>query len=564
MDLCVILYLFLFRCFTQLANSIAVNQPSDHTPAKLKTSADRRPEYRSCFPNFLWLLRDVSLEIPEKQTPQQYIMDQVFPQNQAVGEAIMTLFPSVECKLLSIPTANGKILRNIEKHESELEQQFRDEVAGLIQHLRENVKKKRGFSHGHKVDGPTLVLLLEQYLEAVNTPGTIPCLEDTWNAVVEMRCGEVIHSLVKEYEREMEQALHDKLPIEEEATPEENEENEENSHPDQHQQQVFLMEVHSQILQQKKEKLLKEVKYVTPAKNAGAATRYKKELVESLQSMIIETKFDKMKGQVVTGGVIMRFVHENDKKSHEYCVKCFDEVSAPLLGNLRSITRSATVTTATPDAPRYTFQQFMDERANLQLEYFARAIGPAKQKIWEEKVAGLKEWESLVIVLDGYQEEKLKLYQRLAATAERENELREQVDQQQARSSRLETEMTHLETRLTQEHRENLQRIEIDAAERLAEESRKVEDLENRQEIQEEDLEAATEQMSQLQKEKGEAKQQQKLKIVAEIVELKAEKERKMQQYADMLAAQEQQHAKAEKDAEALEAGVFIAILSIR
>ena len=529
-----------------------INQPSDRKRAKPETSA----EYRSCFPKFLWLLRDVTLEVPKGRTPQQFITDQVFTQDKAVGEAIMTLFPSEDCKLLPMPTANKDILKHIEDRESELEPEFQDAVTRLTEYLRENVKVKHGFSHGQRVDGPTLVLLLEQYLEAVNTPGTIPSLENTWNTVVEMRCGEVINSLVKEYECEMERALHNKLPVEEEATPEENEEN---SHPDQHQQQVYLMEVHSQLLRRKMEKLLKEIKYITSAENAhrpGAAVRYKKELVKSLQSKIIETKSDKMKGQVVTGGVIAQFVYENDEKSRAYCIECFDEVSAPLLKNLRSIMESATVTTAAPDAPRYTFQHFIDDRANLQMEYFARAIGPAKQKVWEEKVGSLKEWESVVLALGG-QKDKFELYQQLTATADRENELRDLVSHQSALNSRLKSEQKYLQTHLMHENEEIIQQIKQDAAEKLAEERRKLEVLENRQEIKESELEAAKQQVEKLLKDKERAEQRQK----QQEIEVKEYESLKLE-HVHLLTELEKVRAKQEKTVKELEAGVFIAILS--
>ena len=460
------------------------------------------PDYRSCFPNFLWLLRDVSLEVPENKTPQQFIMDTVFDQSTAVGKAIMTLFPSIECQLLPVPTANSRWLKKIEKHESDLEREFTHGIIGLTEYLQENVKVKHGFSHGQRVDGPTLALLLEQYLEAVNTEGTIPCLENTWNAVVEMRCSHVIDSLVKEYEAEMEKALHDKLPIEEEATPEEN------SDPNRLQKQMFLMEIHSKILREKEEKLLKEVKYVTPAENAhepDADTQYKKELIKKLQSKIIETKSAEI--QDVTGGVIKRFMDENHKKSRAYCVRCFDELSAPVLENLQSIT----VATTTPDAPRYTFQQFVDERANLQINYDARAIGPAKHEVWEEKVAGLKDWEPVVMKLDGYQKEMDEKYQQLAESDKKQNELRDRMIQEQARTSRLESEMKHLEKRLMQEHQETLQQVKADAAEKIAKERAKAEDLKKRKETEGRELTAALQRVKELE----ECEQDYKQKLVA-------------------------------------------------
>ena len=508
-----------------------------------KTSAD----YRSCFPNFLWLLRDVSLKVPENKTPQQYIMDTVFTQNKAVGEAIMTLFPSFDCRLLSSPNADPDILGDIENHESELETRFMNGVASLIDHLQESIEVKHGFSHGHRVDGSTLVLLLEQYLEAVNTPGTVPCLQNTWNTVVEMRCSQVINGLVKEYEDEMEIALRDKLPVEEEATPREV------SDPDQRQQQVFLMEVHSQILRSKEEKLLKEMKYVTPAKNVlnpSAATQYKKELVKRLQSQIIEAKFDEMKGQIVTGGVILQFIRENYEKSHARCVECFNECSAPVMKILQSIKESDPETAAAPDAPRYTFQQFLEDRANLQVEYDARAVGPAKQKVWEEKLSGLKELEPLIKKLDGYQKKVHEDHQRLAELAIKKNELKDQVSQQKAYSSRLESDMDHLQTRLTQEHEENLQQAKDDAAKMIEDEKKKAEDLKNRKEIKEKELAAALQKVESLEAYKKKAEQQQQQQLNDDIKKLQDENE-----------TIKKANTSAHDRLTALEKGVFIVIV---
>ena len=271
--------------------------------------------------------------------------------------------------------------------------------------------------------------------------------------------------------------------------------------------------------------------------------------------MIIEVRIDKMKGQVVTGGVILRFIRENNKKSHEQCVNCFDELSTPLLRNLRSMTGSVTVTTATPDTPRYTFQQFMDDRAALQTEYYARAIGPAKQKVWEDKVASLKEWELVVIALDGYQKKEHELFQKLAAATEKASELQKLVEQQTTRSARLENEMEHLEKRLTQEHKDNLQKIRDDTNHQLQVEMAKLEDL-HRKEIQERELEDTKMEVIQLRKDLAQVEQQQIQN--EEIVQLRAELKSKNQEIEDITRERKAESVQQEQVVKELrEAGVF-------
>ena len=64
------------------------------------------------------------------------------------------------------------------------------------------------------VTGKALAALAEGYVEAVNRPGALPDLNQGWQAVVRLELREVSYRLVREYEREMEEATGREKPPE--------------------------------------------------------------------------------------------------------------------------------------------------------------------------------------------------------------------------------------------------------------------------------------------------------------------------------------------------------------
>ena len=80
-------------------------------------------------------------------------------------------------------------------------------------------------------------------MESVNRPGALPDLDQGWQAVVRLELKEVSHRLVREYEREMEEALEkEKLPV----------------------KQEWLMGIHHQILSGKKSILKEKICRINP------------------------------------------------------------------------------------------------------------------------------------------------------------------------------------------------------------------------------------------------------------------------------------------------------------
>jgi len=57
-----------------------------------------------------------------------------------------------------------------------------------------------------------LAALVQLYVQAINSPGTIPNVQSAWDASVEMKSFEAIKEAVEIYEAEMASQLKDKLP----------------------------------------------------------------------------------------------------------------------------------------------------------------------------------------------------------------------------------------------------------------------------------------------------------------------------------------------------------------
>ena len=57
-----------------------------------------------------------------------------------------------------------------------------------------------------------LAVLVELYVEAINCPGAIPNVQNTWDIFVEKKSVDTIKAALENYENEMASRLQDKLP----------------------------------------------------------------------------------------------------------------------------------------------------------------------------------------------------------------------------------------------------------------------------------------------------------------------------------------------------------------
>ena len=153
--------------FVKLAESVIVS-----TTCTGSSTDDEQGNYcmelQQHFPDFIWLLRDAHLKPTGDDgmeiSPTNYLLTKVlcrgtqFNETEAdiVGRTIFTVFPSIECKTMQIPSSDCAVMQNRAADLRKLDPMFNKEVEELIEYLYGSVKPKRGFAAGTLVDGVTL------------------------------------------------------------------------------------------------------------------------------------------------------------------------------------------------------------------------------------------------------------------------------------------------------------------------------------------------------------------------------------------------------------------------
>ena len=190
------------RCFSQLSASLLA-QCGESMSNEVK---------KAFFPNFLWLLRDVQLKMTDREgkelAPTEFLHTRVLASESGeltdLGKSLVSLFPSLECVTLPIPSTKRDIIRGIVEQQDKLKPAFNAAIDALIQQIFQKVVPKKGVDGTATVNGKALAALAGGYVEAVNRPGALPDLDQGWQAVVRLELKEYSYKLVREYEREME------------------------------------------------------------------------------------------------------------------------------------------------------------------------------------------------------------------------------------------------------------------------------------------------------------------------------------------------------------------------
>lgn len=145
-------------------------------------------------------------------TPTDYLITKVLKrgksfnetENDKIGRAILTIFPTIECITVVPPSADPEVMQNIVANQHCLEPKFNEQIEHLVEYLLHHVHAKSGFVEGKVIDGPLLAAMVVKFLDVVNDPDAIPCITDTWQAAVEIRCKKVLTQMVQEYTQELE------------------------------------------------------------------------------------------------------------------------------------------------------------------------------------------------------------------------------------------------------------------------------------------------------------------------------------------------------------------------
>ena len=194
-------------------------------------------------------------------------------------------------------------------------------------------------------------------MEAVNRPGALPDLDQGWQAVVRLELKEVSYKLVREYEREMEEALEVNLPMEERN----------------------LLRIHQQTLKRKKSVLREEICRVNPLHTTEVEVR---PLLDQLEQEIVQ--WNESGERKVSGGALYRFSLHKTSKQH--CETLFAELVKK--SKVQEKVDCAVKNSKPLDVAK--------EVSEITAEFQTRAVGPAAVEILER---GLAELDQLADIL---------------------------------------------------------------------------------------------------------------------------------------------------------------------
>ena len=353
------------RCFSQLSNSLLAQRGDSMTPKAIK----------KFFPQFLWLLRDVHLAITDKEgkkiTPTEFLHTHILASEcgepTEVGSSLCSLFPSLECCTLPVPSIKKEVIRNIVDQEDKLKPAFNTAVNELIQQILQQVAPKKIIDGVSLVNGSTFATLACGYVEAINTPGALPNLEQGWQAVIRLQIKEYTDKLVREYEREMEESLKGILPLEERN----------------------LMRIYEQKLKRKKHKLEQEVRRINPVNSSKENVD---PLISQLEQEIIKwSKPGDGAEREVVGGVLFQFTTQNYSKSKQHCEELFGKL-------VEHFKVKDKVTEAVQSSKPLKIQK---EIQAITHHYNEVAVGPAASEVREKELMELNQLEKTLKMIPG-------------------------------------------------------------------------------------------------------------------------------------------------------------------
>ena len=440
-----------YSCFSQLATNIKIYENDGE-------NADTNAEYKQHFPDFLWLLRDVTLQPADRNgksvSPVEYLFNEVLDDTNDTARALKGCFHSLDCLTLPPPTVDEDVLQHIELHEDMLSHKFVSRVNDLLKYLREKIHTKRGFGSSEGIDGHTLALLITKYLEAVNDPNTVPCLDSTWEVVTSIRLSAITNQLLQSYESEMDKEVMNYLPMEENMSGNGSEK--------------ALMSIHESTLTSKLKALLNAAKYLSPKLDIDSKATWEKEVQEQFTTQIIVEQVDKITGEkCIIGGILHNYLKRNYDRSLEYCTAKFNllyqQIRQRIDFELSSHEREG-IKQHVP--PTYTYTDYQDDKRKLENDYFTSAIGPAKEDVWKKKIEETKHDEWLIAKLPKFENRIVDLTSQLSTTEVEILKLSENVKTIERERDAVKNELVSLQQQFTQLSEQKVQQAESYTKER--------------------------------------------------------------------------------------------------
>ncbi|XP_058391760.1 guanylate-binding protein 1-like [Diceros bicornis minor] len=201
---------------TELSNRIRAKSSS--VDNEVEDSAD----FVSFFPDFVWTLRDFSLELEvdgQPITADEYLENSLkLKQGTSQKDknfnllrlCIRKFFPKKKCFVFDRPTYQKKLGQLEMLHDDELEPEFVQQVAVFCSYIFSNSTTKT-LSGGIKVNGPRLENLVLTFVDAISS-GDLPCMENAVLTLAQTENSAAVQKAVAHYDKQMSQKV--QLPTE--------------------------------------------------------------------------------------------------------------------------------------------------------------------------------------------------------------------------------------------------------------------------------------------------------------------------------------------------------------
>jgi hypothetical protein len=160
---------------------------------------DNEEDLAKYFPTLLWLLRDFSLKLEDKNgnviTEKQYLenalkelsgLTNTIEEKNRVRNLIRAYFPERDCYVMVRPTENEQDLQNLQNlPDNKFRKEFLEQSKIFRNKVMKKTKPKR--LNGKVLTGAMLVEFVQSVLDSINSGG-IPVIEDSWRYIMKNEC----------------------------------------------------------------------------------------------------------------------------------------------------------------------------------------------------------------------------------------------------------------------------------------------------------------------------------------------------------------------------------------
>lgn len=340
-----------------------------------ETETEEGSELSVFFPDFLWVVRDFTLQLQEdgrKVTSKDYFESALKQQPPLTEEAVQknrirsllsTFFPSRDCVTMVRPLSDEVLLRDLIKQPYDsLRPEFREQMGVLRNKLATLLKPKTMMSK--VLNGAMLVSLAENNVDAFNS-GSSPVIASVWDRVLESQCDQALESA----------------------------------------KQVFQATIDTAIAEKMNPETVNQAMLARPLEDTELATIYEKALEEAEKELLQEeiTSYSSIETYLLQlseyGLDILQSKYvDNDAVSTAYNKQLLQELYG---SKKKSLDDSAT---NSGDGTQYLQDHLASSRDLLDdivTQYNSRALGPCKSAVLndflvEKMVEGIFEWGSKV------------------------------------------------------------------------------------------------------------------------------------------------------------------------